>query len=151
MAPRIYTLTSWNSDTLNEERFGEHGENRVMVAGDDGNLWSSLNTDGGHTPVLDLDLPARLIPSWTAGHFHLVIDGVSMSWDQYERFLTICAEVGIISKKYLAHCLQRKMSMIRKAGVPKLYTGPHFSSEDSDPDTGVDFRAEIHDDSVVSE
>ena len=40
-------------------------------------------TTGMHRPILDIDLPAALIPSSTPGHYHLYIDK-PMEWDRYE-------------------------------------------------------------------
>ena len=54
---------------------------------------------GTHKPVLDIDLPVKLIPSSTEGHFHLFIDK-EMSWKDYTKLLDVLAEVGIIEQGF---------------------------------------------------
>lgn len=48
-----------------------------------------------HMPVIDLDLPCRLIESRTPGHHHLYIDR-PMTFDQYMKILHAMAEAGIV-------------------------------------------------------
>lgn len=52
-----------------------------------------------HKPVLDIDLPVKVLDSSTAGHHHLFIDK-EMSWEQYAKLLDVLAEVGIIEEGY---------------------------------------------------
>lgn len=71
-----------------------------------------------HRPLLDIDLPVRVLESTTSGHHHLYIDH-EMPWSQYERLLTVLADVGIIEKGYLAACKRRKHSAIRLPWIKK--------------------------------
>jgi hypothetical protein len=77
-----------------------------------------------HKVVLDLDLPAQLIPSSTEGHFHLYIDK-EMPWDVYVRLLTALAAAGIIEQGYLSASLERGLTAVRlpwvKKPEPKVY------------------------------
>jgi hypothetical protein len=88
----------------------------------DANVVSSnyLNPEGDtHRPVLDIDFPAKLIPSSTPGHFHLYLDR-SMPWADYEKFLRVCGEVGILEPGYVSVSVERKHTAVR---VPWLKKG----------------------------
>lgn len=54
---------------------------------------------GTHKVVLDIDLPAQLIPSSTPGHFHLYIDK-EMSWEKYQALLIALSDAGVIEPGY---------------------------------------------------
>lgn len=71
-----------------------------------------------HKPVLDLDIPAVLLPSSTEGHFHLYIDK-EMSWKSYKKLLTVLAEVGIIEEGYLRASVARKHTAVRLPWIKK--------------------------------
>lgn len=77
------------------------------------NVISSLSDYGAHRPVLDIDFAARLEPSSTVGHFHLYLDGVSLSWIDYEKLLNVLAEVGIVGKGYARYSIQRRQTIVR--------------------------------------
>lgn len=85
---------------------------------EEANLVSSLLEDGRHAPALDLDVPARLVPSSTEGHAHLYID-VPMTWEQYQAVLRVLGDVGILESGFVAASLAREASMLRKPGVKK--------------------------------
>lgn len=71
-----------------------------------------------HKPVLDIDMAVTILPSSTEGHHHLFIDK-EMPWSQYEKLLTVLAEVGIIEKGYLGACKARKHSAVRLPWIKK--------------------------------
>lgn len=71
-----------------------------------------------HRPVLDIDLPAVLIPSSTEGHFHLVIDKL-IPWDSYLELLNVLADVGIIESGYVEACEDQGYSSVRLPWVKK--------------------------------
>lgn len=48
------------------------------------NMVGSLLDNGRHSPVLDLDFEARLVPSSTPGHYHLFLDGLELDADAYD-------------------------------------------------------------------
>ncbi len=52
-----------------------------------------------HKVVVDLDLPAKLIPSSTPGHFHLYIDH-EMDTTAYFTLLKALAKAGIVEAGY---------------------------------------------------
>lgn len=71
-----------------------------------------------HRPVLDIDMPVYVIPSSTEGHHHLYIDK-EMTWSQYEKLLTVLADVGIIERGYASACKSRKHSAVRLPWIKK--------------------------------
>lgn len=76
------------------------------------NLVGSKLADGRHAPALDLDVPAKLIPSRTEGHSHLYID-VPMSWRQYRRLLKALAKAGVIEPGYYQASVKKGGSFLR--------------------------------------
>jgi hypothetical protein len=83
------------------------------------NLVSSELTNGLHSPVLDIDYEAHLVPSSTPGHYHLYLDGLELGWDKYAKLIKTLAEIGIIQEGYAASTLQRGMSLVRVPGQKK--------------------------------
>jgi hypothetical protein len=66
-------------------------------ADESGNLVGSLTNHGRHMPALDIDFPARLIPSKTPGHYHLYLD-IPLSYMQYLKLVDTLTEVGILAE-----------------------------------------------------
>lgn len=85
---------------------------------EDANLVSSLCDDGQHMPVIDFDVPARLVPSSTEGHFHLYID-VPMSFERYLVMLDAMVAAGVVEEAYVAHVRERGQSLCRPEWVKK--------------------------------
>lgn len=71
-----------------------------------------------HRPVLDIDIPARLIPSTTPGHHHLYL-GVDMTWRQYEDIINALANAKVIEEGYARAALNRKATFVRLPWVAK--------------------------------
>lgn len=71
-----------------------------------------VNFEETHRPVLDIDFPAKLIPSSTEGHFHLYLDK-EMPWSTYEKLLAALAEAGIIEEGYAKASIARRYSTVR--------------------------------------
>lgn len=76
------------------------------------NLVSSLTYNGRHAPVIDLDVPARLVPSKTPGHSHLYIDH-EMEWSVYLELLQALAKNSIVESNYVRFTEARGMSFVR--------------------------------------
>lgn len=74
--------------------------------------------DDVHIVQLDLDIQAALIPSSTEGNFHLVLNH-HLEWDDYKRFLKVCAEVGIINQGYYTFAVARGETYLRAPWVTK--------------------------------
>jgi hypothetical protein len=79
---------------------------------------SDLAPEHLHRPVLDIDFPAHLIPSTTEGHFHLYLDK-AVTWEKYERLLTVLGEVGILEQGYVDASIARGYSSVRLPWVKK--------------------------------
>jgi hypothetical protein len=71
-----------------------------------------------HTIMLDLDVPATLIPSTTPGHSHLYID-VPLEWSKYKILLDALAEAGVIELGYASASKARGFSSLRLPWVKK--------------------------------
>lgn len=85
----------------------------------EGNLISS-QTDvvGAHMPCIDIDVPCRLVPSSTPGHYHLYFD-VLVHSDEYFGMLEAMADAGIVEDGYVRASEARGMSLVRRPGVTK--------------------------------
>lgn len=79
---------------------------------------SLLSSTPMHKPVLDIDFPAKLVPSSTPGHSHLYLDR-ELSWPQYKKLLDVLAEVGIIQDGYADSAIKRGYSAVRLPWVKK--------------------------------
>jgi O-acetyl-ADP-ribose deacetylase (regulator of RNase III) len=78
----------------------------------------SITGRAKHTIMLDLDVPAAMVPSSTEGHHHLYID-VPTRWDDYEKLLNLLAGIGIIEKGYARTAIQRGYTALRLPWVRK--------------------------------
>lgn len=127
---------SWmNSSLLDTAKPGEHenAETRKHVEtweeanvlyskspgcqpGSTGCMGPDLNGDDVdlHVVALDIDLPIRVVPSTHRGRGHLWIDK-KLSWDRVVKLLDVLVEVGIVSKSYREHSLQRGYTCLRPA------------------------------------
>jgi hypothetical protein len=108
-------------------------QKRRRVSEEKANLVSSLIDDGDehtrmHAPVLDIDMPCRLVPSTTEGHFHLYIDK-AMTWERYALLLNALMRAGIIEEGFYKMSMKREATFVRKPGVEKQ-EGDISSSED---------------------
>lgn len=108
-------------DDNEEYRTLDEEERNVEVCRDQANAVSSVVADQKpygddfelwHAPVLDIDVPAQLIPSSTAGHGHLYID-VAMPWPMYEKLLRVLAECGVIEQGYADVSIMRGATYVR--------------------------------------
>lgn len=106
---------------------------KSLNSGEDGNKWfkeqetadreqanlvSSSCGQGVHMPALDFDLPARLIPSTTEGHFHLYIDK-PMAWDKYEALLVAMRDAGLLQPGFVKNSIERKATFVRPPWIKK--------------------------------
>lgn len=74
--------------------------------------------DDTHRVVIDLDVPAYLLPSSTPGHSHLYID-VPISTDLLESLLITLADCGIVERGYADASIDRGYSAVRLPWVRK--------------------------------
>jgi hypothetical protein len=71
-----------------------------------------------HKPVLDLDLPAQLLPSSTPGHFHLLIDK-EMTCSVYVKLLVALMDAGLVEPGYVSASIERGHTAVRLPWVRK--------------------------------
>ena len=101
---------------------------------EEANLIGSLCDDGQHMPVIDVDLPARLVPSSTEGHFHLYIDK-PMTLELYLAMLDGMALAGVVEQAYVQHVRERGMSLCRPEWVrkPLPQSGDQIAPDTAEP------------------
>ena len=63
------------------------------------NVISSMLPNGNHAPVLDIDIPHRLVPSSTTGHSHLFLD-IELTPAEYGVLLQALVRAGVVEKGY---------------------------------------------------
>lgn len=89
---------------------------------DDGD-WMTTQTPeakrGYHTIMIDVDVPAKLVPSTTPGHHHLYVGIDPVPWEDYEAWLKASAKIGLIEYGYLHASSNRKASFLRLPWVQK--------------------------------
>ena len=71
-----------------------------------------------HKLLLDIDMPAKLLPSSTPGHHHLYIDH-EIEQGAYFRLLDALVEVGLIQPGYAAASKARGYTALRLPWVKK--------------------------------
>lgn len=94
------------------------GTRRPATSMKEANLISSLREDGSHAITLDIDHHAELIPSSTAGNFHLYID-VPMEWWRYKLLLRVLAFCGVIEWGYARASIRKGGSFLRLPWIKK--------------------------------
>jgi hypothetical protein len=107
--------------TLFTNDYGDTMEREFMVSTDlaESTLISSqvLGSDM-HKPCIDVDLPVRVYPSSTLGHFHLYIDK-EMTWWNYRRLLRALVKAGIVERGFYKASLSRKATHLRLPWIRK--------------------------------
>ncbi|AWY04876.1 hypothetical protein PBI_FLOOF_39 [Microbacterium phage Floof] len=71
-----------------------------------------------HKIILDIDLPAQLIPSTTPGHFHLYIDK-ELPWHRLEPLLHALSDAGLVEEGYVGASVARQHTAARLPWVKK--------------------------------
>lgn len=93
-------------------------QRRVLCERAEADLVSSEVGDGLHAPAIDIDLPCRVIPSSTPGHFHLLIEK-AMSWKQYENLLKAMVDAGVVEQGFYTMAKACKATYLRVPEKPK--------------------------------
>lgn len=105
----------------NADGYGSHDELTPATLGE-ADLVGSKTLSGAHAPTIDLDVPCRLIPSTTEGHFHLYID-VEMTKKNYSKLLKTLVEVGLVEEGFGQMLDKKDATFVRVPGKPKLLPG----------------------------
>ena len=111
MRTKPLNRTLWSQDYMGPD-YEARGEPRQVNFAFQANLLASKMRDGRHAPVLDLDVPAKMVPSKTPGNHHLYID-VPMSWFRYKVLLRVLGWVGILEPGYVRASIRRGWSAAR--------------------------------------
>lgn len=112
----LYKVLKWSNGS--KEEFTDN--RKLTMSIEEADIITSQLADkpGYHTFMVDLDVPARLIPSSTEGHSHLYVD-VEMTWEKYQQILCALAGAGIIQKGYYLSSLRAKLTSLRLPWVRK--------------------------------
>lgn len=94
-------------------------ELRIPCSKEEANLVGSLCEDGMHRPVLDIDLPCRLVPSSTPGHFHLYLE-LPMVEERFMALVEALGTAGVVSAFYSKAVQARRQSFVRCEWVRKF-------------------------------
>ena len=126
-----HTLPSNARRTLHKVDLTRDGEYKEVTEGrevvtdlSEANVVSSLAPDfpaavsPWHRPVLDLDIPAFLVPSSTPGHSHLYIDH-EVPDDVFWRLCDALAEAGILQEGYVSASKSRGYTSVRLPWIKK--------------------------------
>lgn len=116
---RLFRVTTWDEDssvTYSQEQ-------REQAPIQDANISTSLREDTSgpvqkHALLIDLDVPAYLVPSSTPGHSHLYVD-VCIPEPTYFRLLDVLAEAGVIQHGYANSSKHRGGTALRLPWVKK--------------------------------
>lgn len=81
-------------------------------------ITSQIKGQRRHTIMLDLDVPAKLVPSTTEGHSHLYID-VTVNWPTYRALLDALQDAGVIQPGYNSVSQRRGFTALRLPWVKK--------------------------------
>jgi hypothetical protein len=71
-----------------------------------------------HTIQLDLDVPAKLVPSSTEGHSHLYID-VNLGTDTYLKLLEALRDAGVVQQGIVSQLKRRGFTSLRLPWIKK--------------------------------
>lgn len=117
----IPSLEEWTKRRNESQKAGAYKlrPSRYPREGETPNLIGSLrkggelhDPDSVHYPCIDLDYGAKLVPSQTAGHYHLYL-GRGVRWADYVNVLFALSKAGLIEYGYFATAAVRGMSTLR--------------------------------------
>lgn len=114
---RMFKVTTWDEDS-NVTYSKEEREPATSIA--DANVSTSIREDAqdSHALLLDLDVPAWLVPSSTKGHSHLYVD-VKIPTSTYYTLLDALADAGVIQRGYANSSKRRGGTSLRLPWVKK--------------------------------
>lgn len=101
---------------------------------------TELGADIYHKVLIDLDVPAMLVPSSTEGHSHLYID-VKAPWPKIEALLHALVDVGAVEPGYMNASVERQGTRLRvpwlnKAGKEQSIRQKTFHEDVQDLENG---------------
>jgi hypothetical protein len=119
---RLFKVTKWDEDssvTYSKE------EREPAVSISEANVSTSIREDAEdcHALLLDLDVPAWLVPSSTPGHSHLYVD-VKIPTPTYFALLDALAAAGVIQQGYANSSKHRGGTALRLPWIKKDTAAP---------------------------
>lgn len=114
---RLFRVTKWDEDSSVTYSLEER-EPSASIA--DANVSTSIREDAEdcHALLLDLDVPAWLLPSSTEGHSHLYVD-VKIPTPAYFALLDALADAGVIQRGFADSSKHRGGTALRLPWVKK--------------------------------
>lgn len=114
---RLFKVTTWDEDS-SVTYSSEVRQPATSVM--DANISTSLREDlpEYHALLLDLDIPAWLIPSSSEGHSHLYVDA-RIPQDTYFQLLDALADAGVIQRGYAEASKRRGGTALRLPWIKK--------------------------------
>lgn len=104
--PTVSIEEGWCEDDYGHSRRCEN-----IVEDPDGDLFTSLLSNGEHAALFDIDMPAVLRPSKTPGHYHLIV-GQTMSWRRYKRLLRAMVRAGLVEQEWYRLVKRRGQALL---------------------------------------
>jgi hypothetical protein len=106
----LYRLADESADSLTGEYQApdpceDVNEADIIASSIKGSPWK-------HTIMLDLDVPATLVPSTTEGHSHLYID-VELDYEAYAHLLRALRDAGVIQPGFARQLKARGFTALR--------------------------------------
>jgi hypothetical protein len=113
---RLFQVTRWDEDS--SVTYSQEVRQPATVP--DANISTSIREDAPehHALLLDLDVPAWLIPSSTPGHSHLYVD-VHIREAEYFQLLDALANAGVIQRGYADASKRRGGTALRLPWIKK--------------------------------
>lgn len=108
---RNFSDSATNTHSINETVTSDPAKANVVTSMVENNVTK-------HKVILDIDLPAALLPSSTPGHSHLYIDH-ELSWRDYKKLMKVLAKVGIVEPGFVDASIHRGYSAVRLPWVKK--------------------------------
>lgn len=112
-------VTKWRNDSDDATAAQENGVELTEDLNEANVVTSMIRDSNLHTVVLDIDIPAALVPSTTPGKHHLYIDA-PMPWSTYETLLKALADAGVIEEGYALASMSRGFTSVRLPWVRKM-------------------------------
>lgn len=119
---RMFKVTTWDEDS--SVTYSQEQREPAKDIGE-ANIATSIREDIGdshaapvHALLIDLDIPAWLVPSSTPGHSHLYVD-VAIPERNYFALLGALADCGVIQPGYAKSSIHRGGTALRLPWVKK--------------------------------
>lgn len=130
---RLFKVTKWDEDSSVTYSQEEREPSKDVA---DANVSTSIREDADdcHALLIDIDLPAWLVPSSTEGHSHLYVDA-KIPTPKYFALLDALAAAGVVQPGYATSSKHRGGTALR---LPWIKKSPDGSSVVAAADLAVE-------------